>query len=262
MLYSQSLDREAKRRKISSTEQDGSILASAEMSGSKNVENRTNDDLSSGLRRTVKAIMDFDMHSDSIAIVTTGIKALIKIYGNPCHPERGSLASWDVITTIVLAMEKWRENEKVQEYGLALMQSVLHDLHEETLVENPLGECISTILMAMDNHQNAVKVNRYACAALSNIFSGCDRTLVDCAARFVKPRSGLDMVLKATKKFPDAELQTAALGLLHNLFTFPFCNIPIRVSGAITAVAKALDNNLDDQEIQELGRDVMKCFFP
>lgn len=218
---------------------------------------------SPSVQDVIKKLLAFDLKSDNASAVETAMKILLRFYDDSLHSDRRCMGSSETIVAIVSAMEKWYLQERVQEYGCALMKSVLHDFRENATVWAPLGDITDAIEGAMRNHSQALKVQQYSCLALSNLFSGCDRTLADCAVRFVKPQGGLQFVLRAMEQFhDDARLQNGALDLLHNLFAYLRCSIPIRVSGAITAVAKAIENHRDNTEVQASGRDVMKCFFP
>jgi ribosomal protein S27E len=204
-----------------------------------------------------------DMRSDQVGTVTAAMETQIRFSRDPFHRSRSDAITSELLMTTIRAMEKWHGSEAVQEYGCALLQSLLHNLDEGTAGLVPLEEAMNALLVAMGNHPRTLKVQCHACMALSNLFSGSDRTIADCAARFVKPNGGFQRVLWAMEQFRDeTQIQEGGLGLLYNLFAYPLCGIPIRVSGAITAVARAIDSHHDNEDIQEIGRDVMKHFFP
>ncbi|CAB9497072.1 expressed unknown protein [Seminavis robusta] len=165
---------------------------------------------------------------------------------------------------VLKAMSKWGNTELIQIYACATLQLIVLDDLNGAAVPFHGKDMLKAILTAMNYFPESQKVQLVSFTAMSSLFSNTSEFEArHYAEYFVKEVNGIAVCLQTMESYlKDAKVQQGALELLYAMFRVSGCRIPIRVSGAITSVAKAIDSHRQNEDIQEWGGAVMKCFFP
>jgi hypothetical protein len=161
---------------------------------------------------------------------------------------------------VLSVMRKWWKNLDIQAEGCRCFQNMMHECYDAKYSFSRICG-MDVIISIMNRFPTSVIIHRSACGALSNFFNSSEDTIKKEIHRFVHDLDGISLVMTAMKQFPDdATVQKWACGFLVN-FIQAEDKEPIRRSGAVTAVAAAIDMHPKDKEIQTWGAEFMKCIF-
>ena len=185
---------------------------------------------------------------------------------SPSTPKEEIFGS-GVLTGAILAMKQFPNQERLQHQGCRCVHNIICGWPFATRSFVQLGG-IEILMAAMKSFPKSPQVLTCAMAALSSCF-GFDEDenkynekskSKQVASRFVDALDGLTITVTAMKAFPEEpSLQYHGLLLFHNLCqvdtVYKLC---VRMSGAISAIGMAMENNSNNPQIQKNGAIFLK----
>jgi hypothetical protein len=196
-----------------------------------------------------------DMQSSDESIAANAIERLVR---SSVPNYQKMIFAMGGHSLVLLTMKKWPHSEAIQVWSCCLVTDLAYD--GEIALALARIEVTGVITTAIKNFPSSSLVQLFAMTALHN-FSfyttrahGNNDEIKSEARRFVHQLSGITLILAAMTRFPsNAMVQKHAIGAMSSLCADDTCKTMIRNSGAITAVAIAIDYHPKDEDIQSCG---------
>lgn len=162
---------------------------------------------------------------------------------------------------VILIMKRWAHKLSVQRYGCDCIKMLL--CHKRTPLIKAKG--MEVVLATMEKFPESSELQQRGSAALSNFFASFGSRPEDEKERltpFITDLGGLVVLVKAMEKFPDnAKLQRYCCGIMSNFAPMTEFHMAMKVTGGMSAVAKAHENHPDDESIKKRARRTMKIIL-
>jgi hypothetical protein len=162
---------------------------------------------------------------------------------------------------LIATMKRWSKTPKIQANSCVCMQNIMSNYSEAKHSFAMIGG-MEAVMVTMCNFPHSAQIHNFGCGALNNYISGIDEQAKQMANRFVHLLEGIELLIYIMQEFlQNARLQERACRLFLSLCSFEDCKETLRKKGAISAVATAIDNHVDDTGVQHWGDAFMKKTF-
>lgn len=159
---------------------------------------------------------------------------------------------------IIRNMQRWRRCPSIQVYGCQCLTNLSYSVLERKIaVVNSGG--VEAMVDAMKSLPEYLAVQHSAINALANILS----RLPDVTKRFVEEWQGLELIVRAQKRFlHDVGMQRSCCRIFFNLAFDSDIKEELYKAGAISSVGIAIEHHSEDVEVRRLGTKFMNKLFP
>lgn len=162
---------------------------------------------------------------------------------------------------VILVMRKWAHKLSIQRYGCDCIKMLL--CHQRIAIIK--GKGMEVVLGTMEKFPESNELQQRGSAALFNFFANLSSRPEEEKERlfpFVTDLGGLVVLVRAMERFPEnTKLQQYCCGILSNFAPMEDFHQAMKVTGALSAVAKAHENHPDDPSIKKRARRTMKLIL-
>ena len=159
---------------------------------------------------------------------------------------------------VILCMKKWAHKVSIQRYGCDCIKMLL--CHQRTAIIKAKG--MQLVLQTMERFPESVELQQRGTAALFNFFANYPsrpEEEQELLRPFIDSLGGLTVLVKAMERYPEnTKLQVYGCGIVSNFSPVQEFHQAMKVTGALSAVAKAHENHPDEPSIKKRARRTMK----
>jgi hypothetical protein len=225
-----------------------------------------------------------DLHKNDSSAVKQALKRMDKLLpieddeedSDELQDRRQDLIRTGAVAMVVLTMQKWRGNKKIQEHACRFLGHFQYYCRSYEdggyyYLEDTLAKAggIEAVLTAIQAFPNSLKVCRAGCWTLSHwnwlvplqddLVPGLWMTI---SRRFIEEWNGLQIIKTTMKAFPqDGDLQAWCCGIFDRLAHQKDFRKALIDAGLISSVGAALETHSEHQWVKVYGGEFMTVMF-